>query len=519
MPRSIGLDVSESAVRAVELDGSARRLRILRYAEREIVVSEGRPWPEAAAEAVAALAAGLRLPAEGVVAALDSGDVLFRLLTLPFKSEDQIRKVVKFELESQLQNYTADDLIVDTIIGEHTEKGTLLLAVAAPKEVVKKRLALFGQAGIDPASLDLDVNALFNALAQAGGMNETVIVAHGGARFAKLLFVQRGIPRLVRSLRFSLGPEPDAAPAEAPAAGPAVANADDRVALLAREITRFLLSGQSSEAPVRILLTGEFARRPEVAVRLSAETGLPAEALDPLRGIEHTFGDGGVPTQIAIPLGLALKGLGLDRSHLDFRQEEFVPRRRGERLRRTFSASVFLVFLLLLLVGAHFQVFERGAQEERLDSVLRQVESVLADVYPEKKGKVPDRERILEAMKQEWRKEGEAMGAGAVALPPSALDATGPVFDKLRELLAQQTAGGRNADFHITLDQLNYTVATQGQGQLEFSGQISSPPLAESLQNILKTVPDFESVALEGLNARPDGKYSYTLKVRMKKPG
>ncbi len=556
MPRSVGLDITETAVRAVELESSGRRLRVLRYAEQALRQSEGRSWTDAAADGLVALFAENRIPREGVTAALDAGDLLFRPLNLPFRTDDQIRKVVKYELESQLQNYSADDLVVDHVVSERTEKGSQLLAIAAPKEVVRARLALLERAAIDTAALDLDANAIANAYARGheGTEEPPFIVAHGGPRFTRLVLIHHGAPRFVRALRFALESAPaptepnaparpdmsadssDAAPpgakAEAPsetkadppavasldakadlsAVAPQGAKAEARAILLAREISRFLLSSQATESPARIILSGTLAGRPALARRLSTETGLPVSEGELLEGVEHAFGDAGAPAHLAVPLGLALKGLGHARTRLDFRQEEFVHQRPYERVRRTLASAVFLSALLFLLAAVHLHLQKDGLRGQ-LDLVLDKQQQVMARVYPERAASIEDRETLLEEMKREWRKEEEKRGGGSGTSLPSALEPVGAVFNAMRELLARQTAGGRNADFHIALESLNYTITPKKEGRLEFTGRISSPTLAEALQNALKAVKSFAPVSLEGLSARPDEKYNFTMKI------
>lgn len=560
MPRAIGLEVTDTVVRVADLDGTPRTLRLLHFAEREIRREADRPWADCAAEAIAALFAELKLPRDRVVASLDSGDVLIRFLALPFKNDDQIQKVVKFELESQLQNYSADDLIVDYITAEQSEKGTLLLTAAAPKKVVRERLALFEKAGIDPVALDLDVNALFNAFARGIDLqsDEPFVLVHGGTRFTKLVFIQRKIPRFVRTLRFALGasghgraPGRDAAMTRAagaaepeagagPAAETAVAaepfvlvpegaagiagdspalSPQDRIALLGREVSRFLLSSLSPTAPTCLLLTGEFVRHPEVAPRMEEVTQLVTDTVDFLTGIEHPHEEGQAPSHVAIPLGLALKGLDIDRTRLDFRKEEFVHQRRFELIKKTLAASVFLTVILFFLLAVHFQ-FQWGDYAAQLDVVLGHQQKLFEDTFPAEPGKPPpplDRDRIVEEMVKAKDAEAERIGQN-LPLRTTALDHTLAVFEKLRDYLTQQTSGGRNADFHIGLDRFTCSLSPQAQWPVEFAGEIAGPPLAEGLKNLLGTVPEFESPMLDNVNARPDGKYSYTIRVKVRKP-
>lgn len=538
MPRAVGLEITDSVVRAADLEGSAKKLRLLQFAEREISADAGRPWPERAAAAVSALFTDLKLPRDRVVAALDAGDVFFRFLALPFKHDDQIRKVVKFELESQIQNYAADDLIVDYIPAEQNEKGTLLLTVAAPKTVVRNRLALLEKAGVDPVAIDLDVNALFNAYARGVDLrsDEPFVLAHGGSRFTKLLFIQRKIPRFVRTLRFAPAapgagrlaePSADApvgagvAPsADAVPGSPAPSAAGDRIAILGREIRRFLLSSLSPSAPTCLLLTGEFDRHPEIAPRLAEETQLVTDTVDFLAGMEHPYGEGAAPPGIAVALGLALKGLDIDRTRFDFRKEEFVCQRRFALVKKTLAASVFLTLLLLLFPAVDYQLL-RADYRGQLDRVLDRQEEVLKDVVakaaPGRKVAVADREKILEELRKMRRELEEKLGRGT-PLPTTAVDYMRAIFESSRAHLAQQAGPGRNPDFFISMERFSCNLSPQVL-QIEFGGQVNSPPVAEGLQNQLKSVKGFETVSLEGVTHRPqEDKYGYTLRIKIRKP-
>ncbi len=170
MARGIGIEISDTRVRAVSIETAPRKIRILSFSEQPIGPADGK---EGAAAGPADVPAGI--PAKGeappssakveairkavaqvnggrgaVVAGIDSGEAIVRELSLPFKNEDQIRKTVAFELENLVHNYSIEDLVVDTFKTGETEKCTTLMAVAVPKKLLAEKLKLFEAANYLP---------------------------------------------------------------------------------------------------------------------------------------------------------------------------------------------------------------------------------------------------------------------------------------------------------------------------------------------------------------------------------
>ncbi len=204
MVRSVGIDPGEDNAKVVELDGTYRKTRLLRVHAAPVVVPasdvQGR------ADAVAAIARE----------AIDTGmkgepllghpcrEAVLRVLDLPFKGHDQIRKVVKAEAEGEIHGYVVDDMVVDFHeIGEGAAGGTRLLVAAVPKVGLRAQLdALAGQS-IEPEHIDLDTMALWRAAHWAGafssedeaapvpmGASVVTAVVEIGARSVKVLLVE-----------------------------------------------------------------------------------------------------------------------------------------------------------------------------------------------------------------------------------------------------------------------------------------------------------------------------------------
>ncbi|MFN3487322.1 MAG: hypothetical protein ACK44W_17785, partial [Planctomycetota bacterium] len=339
MARAVGIELGEEAVRLLGLEVQGRRARILKAVEAPIAADEGRPWEDRAAEALRGALAGSGIPRGRAAGSVDSAEVLVREVSLPFKSDEQIRKTLRFEVESQIHNFTIEQLVVSHYKTAETEKGALLLAAAAPKAVLERRLKAYQKAGVDPVALDLDVAAIFRAMKYAGGIDPQAphLLVHGTSKFTKLVLVEGGRPRSMRTIRFSLvegtgaaaGPKGRGEPGETGGSAEEAVILDEEqsrrfaelgpdakdalVGILAREISRFLLAQAEEASPSHILLSGAFEdeetrRRIQEAAQIPARTFNPLAAVDPDAAPEVRARS----SRFAAALGLALKAAGMD---------------------------------------------------------------------------------------------------------------------------------------------------------------------------------------------------------------
>jgi Tfp pilus assembly PilM family ATPase len=215
MARSIGIDPGDHAIKVVELDGSYRKTRLL-----SLHVGTGSAGADAGARG--------RLLADSVRSALDAGmrgdlvlghpcrEAVLRQLELPFKGREAIRKVVKSEIEGEIQSQAVDDMVVDFHeIGPGLNGGTRILVASVPKAGLRAALdALQGQR-VEPERVDLDTMALWRvahwagafavegeAPAAAGEAAPVTAVVDLGARSVKVLLVEGERLVEMRALRF-----------------------------------------------------------------------------------------------------------------------------------------------------------------------------------------------------------------------------------------------------------------------------------------------------------------------------
>ncbi len=404
MGRAVGIELTESAARILCLEQDGKQSKIVQFHEALIPHDAATPWAERASATLRQALADARAPRGRVVCSLDSGDAILREVTLPFKNEEQIRKTVRFEMESLIHNYTIEQLVVSQFKTGETDKGSHLLAAAVPKTVIADRLKLYREAGVDPAALDLDVCAVFSAMLHAGAIDtdEPHLLVYGTTKFTKLVLIEQRRPRSIRTIRFSMSGAPRAkAPArpatreeDLPGEGDAIVvlskeesrqfselDQDQQgslVEILSKEISRFLLAGAAAGGPAHILLSGAFEDR-AAAEMLQAATEIPVRTfnLAEAMGADPSIRDRSPAMGAA--LGLALKGVGIDPLGMDFRQEEFQYRKKFDAIKNTVFVTAQLVIVALLAVALHFYLRRADAERDR-KSVLNHEQALYENV-------------------------------------------------------------------------------------------------------------------------------------------
>jgi Tfp pilus assembly PilM family ATPase len=198
--RSIGIDPGDLAVKVVELDGSYKRARLL----HAHVASAGAPTANPAARAATVAEVVKAAVAEGMKGDATLGhscrEAVLRTLDLPFQGRDAIRKVVKAEIEGEIQSQSVDDMVVDFLeLGPGLEGGTRILVASVPKPGLRAQLAALTAAGVDPEVVDLDTMALWRAAhfagvfapaeGEAADAPRTTVVVDVGSRSVKVLLV------------------------------------------------------------------------------------------------------------------------------------------------------------------------------------------------------------------------------------------------------------------------------------------------------------------------------------------
>ena len=514
MTRSVGVEILEDRVKVLVADIGGRKPRIVAFVEQPIGVEPDEEW---SVRALVALREALRLskaPRGRVVASLDSSHAIIRELTLPFSNMDQLRAVVPQEIESMIHTHALEDLVVDFYRTDETETGSQILAAAIPKTDIKERLDLLREAALDPVALDLDIGGLFNALNYAGAIDvdEPFLILHGTERFSKLILVEDKKPKSVRTIRFSL-----------PTSGGAnlfQLDSDTRsglIAILAKEISRFLLANAAGSSPAHMLVTGVFEDE-ESASLLKDATRIPTKSFSLLEAVDHSRlpDEQGASARMAVPLGLALKGADIDALAMDFRKAEFSYKKKFEAVKTTALVTIELVIVVMAALALYFHLQTRDIREGSLAEYYDAQGEIFRAVFPDTEAPAP--EDSYPEMMSILRKLEEAAGEHPdYPLRQTALEIVDPLFTALRNFQTRySTAAAKEEDaLWILLDSVKVNqVTTPGRESTEvtITGKARSVTYADRLRDEIRKIPLLSTARWDGpLRPHSEG-IQFTLK-------
>ena len=527
MPRAVGVELTETAVRLLVLEEGGKKAKVVAFHQAPIPAGADVPWEDRAAQALKDAFTATKAPRSRVVTAVDSGLAILREVALPFKGEDQIRRTVRYELESQVHNYSIEQLVVAHYKTGETEKGTLLLAAAVPKDVVARILKVFEKAGIDPVAVDLDVCAVFNAMKHAGAVDADAphLLIYGTSKFTKLILVENRTPRSIRTIRFALPDEPPpAGPSKDESAYVILEEGDaarfkdlepgaqaSLVDILGKEISRFLLAQAATASPAHILLTGDL-EDPNAAARIQAAARLPVKTFNLLEAVDADGLDGR-SARLAAPLGLALKGAGTDALGMDFRQDEFQYKKKYEGIKTTALIAAELAVVLLAAVGLHFWL-KRDDLKKATAEMLNHQRKVYEDVT---RTELKDPVEAYTKLQELYRKAASQTG-GDGPLVESGRTAAIELFtaiQRFQQKYASQKLGGGELYLEIDGVDIQQTINTGNESlTLTLRGKIRNHEYASVLKNEVRVSDVFASadwsspfVPLEG------GLFQFSLKA------
>jgi len=417
MARSVGLDIHPRGVRAVEVTGGRKSFRISRYMERSLTPRGGAPDPDELREALIEIFRGGKFSRHSVVTAVEAHETVVREIPVPFRSDDQIRKVVKYEAEHHLHDCDADDVVVQyTKVGESAD-GTNLLVFAARKEAIGRRIEYARSAGVEPLAMDLDALAAYYAVRAADLFVDAppCVLLEIGHRSTGMVFVVEGEVRALRSVRMGvdsiaqgLARDMDIGFTEADSKLAELSSdedsgdlllplevLDDRketekshtelerdlfhhkrdefAARLKREFIRSSAALRGAGRPQRIIVTGPGLHVPGLLDLLGQRLGTSIQAFRPSEHFPCKL-DGDAKQEFdagaAVALGLALKGIGNAPIEIDFRQEELQVANKFELLKNSLAITVTLAFIGLLAFSFYCVIKKRELQDERFEPML-----------------------------------------------------------------------------------------------------------------------------------------------------
>ena len=366
----LSIDFQNRHIRFLETDGNAKSLKVKKFH----VLDTHREGPEIyrtggvdreMTEAVGQVLSKGKFTREPAGMALGSAYCIFRDVDLPFKSPEQIRKVIKFEVEGSIQ-IDIDELVISFFKKTETLDKSRLLVAGVRKSILARQLEVLQGRDVDPYFVDLDILCLYNALAGINYLkeHEAFMVLNVTWDHSDVLVLYRGQLVMARSIPVGVGPvcqalEHDLIMAHLPAddvesilgvtsmapfttdvgevetsellesddeaalsatAGPANPEEVESLARkrreeflkkLRREMLRTLTFLQADEQPQQVYLTGMGSTLTGVRELTGELFDTPVGDLDILGRIDHAFDDdeeaAAVNREIAVPPGCGLQ--------------------------------------------------------------------------------------------------------------------------------------------------------------------------------------------------------------------
>lgn len=193
-PPLVGIDISSSAVKVLELSKDGEQFRVERYAVEPLpqnaVVEHAITEVEQVADAVerAVKRSGTRLKHAAV--AVPAANVITKIIKMPANLTDQERQTqIEMEADHYIP-YPLDEVNLDYQVLEGAEPNATevdVIMAACRKEVVDDYLAVITGRGLIPSVVDIETYAMEHSYAlianhmPGGGMEKTVAIVDVGA--------------------------------------------------------------------------------------------------------------------------------------------------------------------------------------------------------------------------------------------------------------------------------------------------------------------------------------------------
>ncbi|MEE9394102.1 MAG: pilus assembly protein PilM [Planctomycetota bacterium] len=432
MARATGVQISGSAVRIVDLEGSGKKFKIRGFGESAIAPDVERG--PALAKAVKDAFKTAKASREHVILGIPTRDCIIREITIPFSNPDQIKKVIKFESESHLHSCSIDEVVICFKKVVDLGNRSTVLVFAARKTVIQEALSALESFGIDPLAIDLDSSGLFCLMKAMPQIAErkNYVVCEIGYTSTLIMLVQDGDLRIVRSVRMGtdsilsrVSKDLDIGRDEAKTRTQEILREDlsldddlfvqrgdvedlgretgktagelerdiirqrqaELLVRLKQEIYRSLNPAKLEEPIEAIFLTGPGSTLPRIRKELSEAMELKVETLDVLDFMSHKFASSETEvfnSVIPVAAGMAIKFAGEDALGLDFRQEEFVFAKKFDRLKVPLFCLAIL-FTALNALWFYKEKQEAVGRESSISAIAQRADEYFRKVMDPKK--------------------------------------------------------------------------------------------------------------------------------------
>lgn len=557
MASQLALDILPGSVRFVEIDGSLKKPLIKRFGAAALPpIPEGEDPIRSHGKALNAALKAAGVAREPSGAAFEAGGCTFREIDLPYTSDAEISRVVKFEAESHLHLLDIDEVVVSYQRLRTTVSGAHLLIMAYEKGAILEKLSVLQGGGVDPQFADLHLAALYAALRESGYVgaavadpdaepgtppppDEPLLVLECDPQVTNILVVLGEQLLAARAVR--IGQVPSTVPAdgedgedsegeslividdlpEGEGLPPGPPNAD-YYHRLTREVQRTLLPLGFAESAREALLLGSYAHDPEFQQTLANAIGLEVSVARPFDEFAHKLDEESLELANAhgvAALGVGLRLLGANHSRVDFRQEECAYAKRFDQVKVALACFAIMLFIAVGLPTIEklkqLQI-SRANLREAAYAALQEYQFLAEDTSLKdqlQRGEVAPQAvalKVRDRFRQECNDLASQLGReGELPRVDSGLNYMNDLMTAIDRHM--------NVIQRLELNQIELDLNKESP-KLTLQGKVLSPAASDALVKALRSAEVTESLTLPRTEPTTDGRVKFTnLEVTLKK--
>jgi len=494
MPGKIlGIDINEDFIAAVQVAVGLKGFQVLSCASAMIDKEKG------LSEALRELSGNMDLKSDEYIVSLDSGNISFQNLVMPFKDPKKIKQTLPFEIESLIP-FLIEDIVIDfniTRIAEQSE----ILAICAKKALISERLEKLKTFGISPGIIDIKpVPLVLRLLSLPETPDNGIVIDIGLKWFTIALFLDRktalirGMPLTVGNISSSpLNPEVISRETMEKISGTLSLHIKNTLHSFSMQMKRKI-------SPEKAFITGAGSQYPRIAETLADQTGIAVEKIDISKDNKINM-DAGItakwrPAIMNNALSLAVrdlkKGHGFNLRKGEFEVKENIFKSIKE-IKKVGIAILVIILFLIMDFGVDYYFLKKryAAAEQRCADLFSQS-------FPDIKG-VNNRIPVI-IQKMDELKSSIALLSG---------DTTGELkmIDLIKDI-SQRIPG--NLEIDVTRISIETDTAT-------ITGETDSFNTLTNIENGLKSSPYYDVEIEKGEDAKTGQSVEFVIKLQITK--
>lgn len=403
MAVAVGLHIDAHAIKAVVLKGNEKSAKVTNFVVERLDTGPGGVVGDIVT-ILNSIFEKHKVPRANVVASGRALDCVLRDVSVPVTDDAIIDRTIKFQAEQYFNSVSIEDFVIQYSKYGQTEKTSQLFVAGLKKASLEHRLGLLEEVNVDPVSVDLDVAALANTYIAAGVTREhsLVVVVDIESNHLRVAVIENGKLRTARSIRKRFGERKKVKKDSGESARLPVVILDDgedeesfsledsgitsveRDSYLFgvfREIDKTVALSNTDESVGFICLTGNSCALPGIEEMFEEHFEVEVRKVDLAKIYQASRSQADLSLQASIPLGLALKGLGIDHVGMEFRMEEFAYQGKFEKLKRGLACTLCLAFVLCFLVAFSYKQ-ELRVKKQRHSGVRKLQQHIYTVLFP-----------------------------------------------------------------------------------------------------------------------------------------